>query len=1162
MVDVQFIRETVSQVTISTRIVMRCLSTGRDSQDYSQRALSILTDILDLLYRVKDQVGWGEEKWLVEASRLDELAEMLGWLGSTMKSIELYFQPGGVGVYYFRKLLLEKSFMPRLEQYKVLLLLSIQPDSSERSSLDSDIRKSLKLSREVESGPKDDLQFEEDALGITSKLSTDHFIALADLCNRRLQGTCRWIFKNREYKKWLLGSFKTLYCVGPAGAGKTFLSSAIIDSLQRTFTSPDVATIFIYCQDEKENEQSSIDILRNILAQLVYRKRSLSYTTSSLYYSESLKKGRASPKAYQNAIRAEINRFSKVFIIVDGLEMFSDKERILTRLQKLPEQAQLLVTLREATQVGNASYVSVITAPEDLHMYIFSRIQNDSSLRCLFGNNSDPQLQQRVTRTVMEKSFGVFLLAKIHLDLLSRYTDKNLLERALVHLPESLSEAYGEAMKQVVSLSPSATRHVYWTLYALRPLSVDELRCATQNPASETDPDSPTFEQSLQSRSAGLLTVNAVTGTVRFVHKTAKEYLKGAAARVFFPTAQKDIAEACLTAITPDEVVDECYYNGAVAPRNKKCGFLNYAAMYWGFHAREVPEEEQTIQVLIKTFLNKLLWRRPPAKDQIQEKRIPTELGLGKYPQDWSALHILAFFGIVAKSRRLLTQGAHVDSKDNSLEFTPLHCASYRGNDSMVEFLLDTGADGNAGSHNGSTALHMATQHGQRKVMKLLLGRKVNSQIATKQGATGLQVAVGTEYDEATVPLLVKNKVDVNNRNIHTGETALHLAVEWRRPRIILFLLERGASIDMTNEDGFTPLQLATLIDNCEAVSLLLQRDAQVDLRSLSGFTALQLAAQKKHWVAFDLLLIGGADINTWNKSGDSLLHEEARNLDTRAVASKLLDQGANIEVRNSQGYTPLQCAAMCGNRNMFLFLLERGAKLDVETPKGETILHLTPPVNQEGLDILKVSLAYGLSVTAVSSQGWTPLHQAVSVSMGVSDLDFENTSQYIHALVDHGADINVRSAADTAETPLHLAVMAIFPQPALIYLLLDLGAEINAMTGEGKTALHLAAERGRESVFRIIYDAGADISVEAPDSAKADDGKGIGVGNTAFDLALKNPFGALWFDHAGQLRPTGEKSRRDSTGTIIEDMMLADCSEDDTGGSTLVGSEQPYIVV
>lgn len=739
-----------------------------------------------------------------------------------------------------------------------------------------------------------------------------------------------------------------------------------------------------------------------------------------------------------------------------------------------------------------------------------------------------------------------------------------------MHLPESLSAAYGEAMKQVVSRNPSATRHVYWALYAHRPLSVAELRCAAQGLTTDEDEAAPlSLEHSLQSETSGLLTVDAVTGTVQFVHKTAKEYLKGTAARVFFPTAQKEIAQVCLSAITPDEVVDECYYNGGTTPRGASSGFLNYAAMYWGYHAREVPEDEQTIQVLAKTFLNKLLWRKPPLKDSrdsIKEQGLPTELGLGKYPQDWSALHILAFFGIQPKFRRLLEQGARIDTNDNSHRLTPLHCAAFRGNDEMVEFLLDHNADGNAVAHDGSTALHLATQYGQRKVMKLLLARRVNSQIANGQGATGLQLAVGTESDEATVPLLVKNRVDVNIRNIRTGDTALHQAVAWRRPRIILFLLDRGASIDMANEDGYTPLQLAAKLDNCEAISLLLQRCAQVEARSLSGFTALQLAAHENHWVAFDLLLIGGGDINAWSKDGETLLHEQARKATSPSIAAKLLDQGANLEARTSQGYTALQCAATAGNRVLFMFLIERGARIDVETAKGESILHITPPIDDDCLEILTLGLEYGLDVAAQSSQGWMPLHQAVYVGTGVPDVGFDKTAEFIRLLLAHGADVNAQSTAPTAETPLHLATMTIVPRPSLVSLLLEVGADINALTSDGKTALHLAAERGRESLFRILLDNDADLSLEAPDSAKADDGNGSGIGNTAFDLARKNPFGAMWFDGDGKLRPDAGSNRRDSVvsvGTIIdeEDLNL-DGSDNDIGGSTLVGTEQPYIAV
>jgi hypothetical protein len=189
------------------------------------------------------------------------------------------------------------------------------------------------------------------------------------------------------------------------------ISSVIIDFLQRTFTSPDVATIFVFCQEENGKERTSLDLLKDILAQLVYRKRSLSYVTSSLYQSESLIEGSASPKAYQNAIRAEINRFSKVLFIIDGLDMLSDKDRLLGRLQKLPEQAQLLITLREMSDSkpsNNLGYVSIIAPPEDIGLYTLERTRTDHGLRFVLGENSpDLVLEDNILHSVIQKSHGM-----------------------------------------------------------------------------------------------------------------------------------------------------------------------------------------------------------------------------------------------------------------------------------------------------------------------------------------------------------------------------------------------------------------------------------------------------------------------------------------------------------------------------------------------------------------------------------------------------------------------------------------------------------------------------------------------------------------------------------------------------------------------------------
>jgi ankyrin repeat protein len=472
----------------------------------------------------------------------------------------------------------------------------------------------------------------------------------------------------------------------------------------------------------------------------------------------------------------------------------------------------------------------------------------------------------------------------------------------------------------------------------------------------------------------------------------------------------------------------------------------------------------------------------------------------------------------------------------------------------MVDLLIENNANLNATSKDGNTALHIAAEHGHRKLIKTLLNRRINSRTANLQGATALQLAVGTASDEATVPLLIKSRFDMDVQNVVTGNTALHLAVELKRPRIILFLIEKGANLNILNREGLTPLQLACKIDNCEAVSLLLERGAKLETRSSSNNTALHIAASEGNWIAFDLLVTGGADINAWNSEGDSLLHEQAQKGLTTSIMAHLLENGANIEACNSQGFTSLQCAALSGNKANFLCLVEEGANAQVHTAKGETLLHITPPLNQNYIDILTILLELGLNPNAITCSGLTPIHNVITNHLDVIDLPLDKVILYISLLLSHGANINAQLLSHKSETALHLALSAKTPQEPLVLFLVKSGAALDAKTIDGRTPLHLAVECSRHSILALLLNSGADPMIKAP-SESSSNRRPAPFNGAIFDFTAQNTAKVLQvYETSNPHRPSPD-SQRDSITTDIDELEIGS-DTDGIGGSTLVGED------
>jgi hypothetical protein len=98
--------------------------------------LLLLCELQDLLCRLHDQLAWAEEKWILDASRLCNLDEVLRSFESTVETIDNYFQPGGVSARLYRKRLLDNTFIPRLEQFKVMIIVALQPESEYGSQVE------------------------------------------------------------------------------------------------------------------------------------------------------------------------------------------------------------------------------------------------------------------------------------------------------------------------------------------------------------------------------------------------------------------------------------------------------------------------------------------------------------------------------------------------------------------------------------------------------------------------------------------------------------------------------------------------------------------------------------------------------------------------------------------------------------------------------------------------------------------------------------------------------------------------------------------------------------------------------------------------------------------------------------------------------------------
>jgi len=278
-------------------------------------------------------------------------------------------------------------------------------------------------------------------------------------------------------------------------------------------------------------------------------------------------------------------------------------------------------------------------------------------------------------------------------------------------------------------------------------------------------------------------------------------------------------------------------------------------------------------------------------------------------------------------------------------------------------------------------------------------------------------------------------------------QTPLSHAVHEGRGDLVVLLLDSGAKPGIVSF-GSTPLHIAVLHNRPDIVSLLLDHTADVNARTRNGeLTPLDFAVMQGNLPMTKLLVEHGADV----RDGTALHIAASRALTD--IARLLLKSGADPNVRDADGVTPVEVAVHKGNREIAELLIDSGAKIPPEL-FGEAVLR----GQQEVLDML---LRKGAGVNVGLASGSTPLH----------DASLKGYDGIVTLLLARGANVDIRNASGA--TPLHDA--ALNGKASVARILLDHGADINAREAEsGTTALYAAATLGREEVVALLLEKGA----------------------------------------------------------------------------------------
>ena len=313
--------------------------------------------------------------------------------------------------------------------------------------------------------------------------------------------------------------------------------------------------------------------------------------------------------------------------------------------------------------------------------------------------------------------------------------------------------------------------------------------------------------------------------------------------------------------------------------------------------------------------------------------------------------------------------------------------------------------------------------------------------------------------------------------------TELHECVDNNdTEKAVELVLHHGLDVNSPAKGNRTPLLWASLQCSSEFVKTLIDLGAETNARREDKCTPLILATYWNNYMAAHLLTKIGADTDAQEVDGMAALH--VASCRSASITQCLIESGCNVNLPSTTGRTPLHLAVQNKQKHVVKMLLENDAdvgKRDKQDPNDRVILVSGKDKGKPAWHFVDVKKTLtGLFYKRVKSGSLDVAHFGTVLASGWGTDPPDSKREEIFK-----AD-SVNTVEIKDKTALHIACE--IGDVAIMDLLVEHGADINALDADGFTPLQLAAIRGNMKVVKRLVELKADVNLTTADGKDAVD--------------------------------------------------------------------------